>query len=413
MEQDRSGSRNGIASRVLSITRLAMILLLPGDFLVNSHDLAAWQRGYILGAMFAFTVVHFLHTRTKTERANLILCGIDFVIAVSFGFVFPYGYPYEVLLGIVGVTFMLETDNRRLIRGWYVLVSIVWLSVQSFDTLVYGKGQWIESLINFGFILFSSSVGYLIRYNQQARAQITHLYHQLGESHQAMQVVNQELNEYAKQVESLTVTRERNNIAREIHDTVGHTMTALIVQLQAARKLQDRDLALSSETLLRCEELARSALQEVRLSVRTLREDDAEPTTITEALRKLLADFSDMTGLQTKLHLQGDPTVVTISLQLTIYRIVQEALTNAKRHGNAATAIVSLQCGEREIRLEIGDDGEGLDEVVPGFGLINMRERVMEQGGTVHFSSERGKGFRVQIQFPLQQQSWRYGGQLA
>jgi signal transduction histidine kinase len=413
VEQQAWGSHNGMAAKVLGITRLAMFLLLPGDFLVGAKDLEPWQRGFILGAMFVFAMVHFLFTKAKTARANVILCAVDFVVAVAFGLVFPNGYPYEILIGIIGVTLMLETDNRRVMRAWFGTVSVVWLSVQLINTFVHGKGQWIESLINFGFILFCTLVGYLIRFNQKARAEITDLYKQLGESHQALQAANGELGDYAKQVERLTMTRERNTIAREIHDTVGHTMTALIVQLQAARKLQDRDLEQSRETLLRCEELARSALQEVRLSVRTLRDDEAVPTSITEALRKLLADFSDMTGLQTKLQLHGDPTGVTIALQLTIYRIVQESLTNAKRHGQAARAVVSLACSEQEVLLEIGDDGEGQDEVVPGFGLINMRERVQEQGGSVHFSSERGKGFRVQIRFPLQQQTWRYGGQLA
>lgn len=406
------GNRNGVAARVLGLTRLAMFLLLPGDFLIGSKDLEPWQRGFILGAMFVFTTVHFLYYKVKTERQNIILCGIDFVVAVAFGLVFPYGYPYEVLLGIIGVTLMLETDNRQVMRVWFVCVSVVWLSVQLINMTLYGHAEWIESLINFGFILFCTLVGYLIRFNQKARTEITDLYNQLGASHQALQAANAELGDYAKQVERLTMTRERNTIAREIHDTVGHTMTALIVQLQAARKLIDRDVDQSRETMVRCEELARSALQEVRLSVRTLREDEAVPTSITEALRKLLADFSDMTGLQTELHVQGDPAAVSISLQLTMYRIVQESLTNAKRHGKAKHAFVKLTCLEGEVHLEIGDDGEGQDEVVPGFGLINMRERVQEQGGSIHFSSERGRGFRVQIRFPLQQQTWRYGGQL-
>jgi signal transduction histidine kinase len=232
----------------------------------------------------------------------------------------------------------------------------------------------------------------------------------LDTSHSALQEAHEQLGSYARQVELLTATRERNHIAREIHDTVGHTMTSLLVQLQVARKLQAKDPSGSQEALLRCEELARSALQEMRLSVRTLQAEGESAVSLLDALRNLIADFSQLSEMETELQVQGLPSRVPTTLEPALYRIIQESLTNAKRHGQAASARVFLECTAEEVRLEIVDDGLGSGDFAPGFGLMQMRERVSEQGGNLSFSSEKGKGFAVRVSFPLQEQTWRYGG---
>lgn len=274
-----------------------------------------------------------------------------------------------------------------------------------------GSLDLIFNLICASFILHGCLVGALIRYLLQARTKIDEQYKELTASHQALQEAHEETRIYASQVESLTATRERNQIAREIHDTVGHTMTALLVQLQAARALQDHDPGQAAETIVLCEQLARSALQEVRLSVRALHDEGAVQSNLIDALKSLLAEFSNMTGLKTSLNVHGNPSVITSSLQPTIYRIIQESLTNAKRHGHADTAEVAIHCTEQQIEIDIQDNGEGSAEVVPGFGLINMRERVLEHSGSIQFISERGLGFHVRLLFPLQVKTWSFGGE--
>ena len=123
------------------------------------------------------------------------------------------------------------------------------------------------------FVIYGAFVGGLIRNFHSAKETISVQYGQLNESHEALQVAHGQLSEYAEQVEQMTVIRERNEIAREIHDTVGHKLTALIVQLQVAREMAERDAEKAKEVIAICEQLTRDSLHELRLSVRTLKDD--------------------------------------------------------------------------------------------------------------------------------------------
>ena len=401
-----------VTQNLLAMTRLFMLLLICGVYDMTP-GFAAWNYQFVLVAGLVFTGNHLW--MSLREQQYLWPLGIDFALATGFGLVFLNGGNlYLLLYGILWITLMLATDNKRIIRGAGVLTLLGMGGILTAKLVYHAEPiDWMGVVINLGFVVFSALVGSLIRHYQVSRQKIGQLYQELEGSHHALHEAHDQLSGYARQVEELTAIRERNQIAREIHDTVGHTMTALIVQLQAARKLQDRDPEKSRETLLRCEELARSALQEVRLSVRAIRDEEGPEQTVIDALRTLLSDFSEMSDMRTDLHLQGHPGVIGQSLQPALYRIVQESLTNAKRHGGAKNASVTLICGDEKVTLEICDDGTGAGEIAPGFGLINMRERVAEQGGTVQFSSQAGEGFCVSVTFPLQKQTWRFGGREA
>ena len=197
------------------------------------------------------------------------------------------------------------------------------------------------------FVIYGAFVGGLIRNFHSAKETISVQYGQLNESHEALQEAHGQLREYAEQVEQLTVIRERNEIAREIHDTVGHKMTALIVQLQVAREMAERDAEKAKEVITICEQLTRDSLHELRLSVRTLK-DDHRGMSFQEGLLELLDEFSAMTQMETRLSMDGDASTIPSSLQPTIKRVVQEGLTNAKKHGNARTCLVDISVREKE-----------------------------------------------------------------
>ena len=169
----------------------------------------------------------------------------------------------------------------------------------------------------------------------------------MNESHEALQEAHGQLSEYAEQVEQMTVIRERNEIAREIHDTVGHKLTALIVQLQVAREMAERDAEKAKEVITICEQLTRDSLHELRLSVRTLK-DDHLGMSFQEGLLELLDEFSAMTQMETRLSMDGDASTIPSSLQPTIKRVVQEGLTNAMKHGNARTCLVNIFVGKKK-----------------------------------------------------------------
>ncbi|SDN57871.1 sensor histidine kinase [Bacillus sp. OK048] len=390
--------------------RLIMLLLIGGSYIFTNEAITYWKIVFVIAVMLGYTLTHFLHFNKRTTKYYLLWTSIDFVVTIAFGIVFPSLTLYQINFGIIGITLLIFTNNRRIILIASLLFAIVWTYLWTLNYLHTGHFRFMDMLINLGFVLNSSFVGIMVGYLFKAREKIAEQYEKLVHSHSELEDTHNQLRSYAKQVEELTATSERNKIAREIHDTVGHTMTALIVQLQAARMLQQSDLKQAGDTLTRCEALARSALQEVRLSVRALRDEGGIHLTLTDTLRTLIKDFSDMTGMVTSLRIQGDLTRISTSLQPMIFRLIQEALTNAKRHGDASEAVVTLQTNDDQIDIMILDNGCGAAEVVPGFGLINMRERLQEHSGSIQFESVEGQGFRVQITIPIQTKTWTYGG---
>lgn len=173
------------------------------------------------------------------------------------------------------------------------------------------------------------------------------------------------------------------------------------------REWQKRDSRKAEETVGVCETLAREALDDIRLSVRTL-QTESDPSFI-ESLKQLTEDFYKNAGVTSELTVSGDPALVPLSLHPTVIRTVQEALTNAKRHGGATACSIQLACTTDSISLVMKDDGKGNPEAALGFGLLNMKKRATEHGGSIRFESETDQGFTVIAEFSLANKKWSFG----
>ncbi|MGZ3123131.1 sensor histidine kinase, partial [Bacillus subtilis] len=343
-----------------------------------------------------------------TKETNAIwFCLIDIAIGFSFGFIFPGTGLFIIMLCPVAVAFFLRGFPKRTAWSVLCLSSILFLTVLIRTYAMFGNEFVIDHLTSMTFVVFCGVVGKLIRKLLDAQDTAKQQFQELTESHLALSAAHQELHLYAKQVEELTAIYERNRMAREIHDTVGHKMTALLVQLQLLREWQKRDSQKADETVGVCETLAREALDDVRLSVRTLQTEN-DPSLI-ESLKQLTEDFCKNAGVTTEFAVSGDPAIIPLSLHPTLIRTVQEALTNAKRHGGAAACSIQLACTTDSISLVIKDDGKGNPEAALGFGLLNMKKRAAEHGGMIRFESERDQGFTVNAEFSLANKKWSFG----
>ncbi|WP_413360158.1 two-component system sensor histidine kinase LnrJ [Bacillus subtilis] len=343
-----------------------------------------------------------------TKETNAIwFCLIDIAIGFSFGFIFPGTGLFIIMLCPVAVAFFLRGFPKRTAWSVLCLSSILFLTVLIRTYAMFGNEFVIDHLTSMTFVVFCGVVGKLIRKLLDAQDTAKQQFQELTESHLALSSAHQELHLYAKQVEELTAIYERNRMAREIHDTVGHKMTALLVQLQLLREWQKRDSQKADETIGVCETLAREALDDVRLSVRTLQTEN-DPSLI-ESLKQLTEDFCKNAGVTTEFAVSGDPAIIPLSLHPTLIRTAQEALTNAKRHGGATACSIQLACTTDSISLVIKDDGKGNPEAALGFGLLNMKKRAAEHGGTIRFESERDQGFTVIAEFSLANKKWSFG----
>jgi len=217
-----------------------------------------------------------------------------------------------------------------------------------------------------------------------------------------------QLTAYAGQVAGLSAAAERNRLARDIHDSLGHHLTAITVQLEKAEAFRDRDPAAASQAVADARASARRALQEVRGSVRTLRGDEPMPP-----LSAMLAGLVAQAGAgepRVTLTVTGDETGVDASTRTVLFRAAQEALTNTRRHSDARRVSVSVTLNDREARLVVSDDGQGFDPSLReeltgqaaqgGLGLAGMRERAALAGGHAEIDSRPGAGTTVTVTVP-------------
>ena len=199
---------------------------------------------------------------------------------------------------------------------------------------------------------------------------------------------------------------ERARIARELHDVIAHAVSLMVVQASAERRLLGADQRRTADTLETIEHSGREALGELRRLLGVLRAHGRErlaPQPGLDALPELL-DEGRRGGHAVRLEVVGDPVRLPTGLDLTAYRIVQEGLTNARKHAPSAAVEVTVRWRPGELAIEVADDGPGARSNAngAGHGLIGMRERAALYGGCIHTESAAGGGFRVLARLPIE-----------
>jgi len=201
------------------------------------------------------------------------------------------------------------------------------------------------------------------------------------------------------------VADERARIARELHDAVAHGVTVMVVQAEAAEEVLSADPERARAPLRTIQSTGREALIELRRLLGILREEDAiaerAPRPGLANLDALVATMRQA-GLVVDVNVEGEPVRLPVGLDLSAYRIVQEALTNALKHAGPAHATVAVSYGDGMLGLEVSDDGAGPSQPNgSGHGLASMRERVALYGGELESGPRPGRGYRVRARLPL------------
>ena len=203
-------------------------------------------------------------------------------------------------------------------------------------------------------------------------------------------IANQRIRTYALKAEENGSLQERNRIAREIHDSLGHSLTALNLHLEMALKLSQIQPEKSREVLVEAKRLGSVALNDVRQSVSTLRSDPLQNQDLTTAIFKLADEFNRSNQIQPVCHLSLPPNLPQ-PISIGIYRIIQEALTNISKYAQASEVIIEIQTDSTDLKLRVVDNGCGFIPTnnTTGFGLQGMRERVLSLQGKLEIISDR------------------------
>lgn len=311
------------------------------------------------------------------------------LLAIGLLFLQPNAFAAPILFFILSAEVMVTLATRP---------ALLWILSFLVITYVFAAalGGWLEGLIftlpYAGGYLFFGTFGKALRDAQLARAESQRLL--------------EELRAAQSQLKELAVAEERNRLAREVHDSIGHRLTVAVVQLEGAQRLIPTDPERAGRMIGAMREQMKEALADLRRTVATLRTPLADDLPLEAALRRLAQSFQESTGLtvhlaQAPLPALGEPQ------RLALYRAAQEALTNAQRHAQARAVWLEVRAAGEAITLTAADDGRGFPPELNGggFGLHGLRERAAQLGGTVALEARPGGGALLRLTLPLAPQT--------
>ncbi|TKH34495.1 histidine kinase [Paenibacillus polymyxa] len=205
------------------------------------------------------------------------------------------------------------------------------------------------------------------------------------------------LEQYLSQIEQITLLEERDRLSKDLHDTMGHSYTSIIMGLEILRtELATKDGEQKIDSLL---QLARNSMEEVRAYLHQI-DSPQESLPLTVTLQQLAEEFQKHAKVNVRTRIIGEEYIVSKQAKMTLYRCLQESLTNAVRHGQSTEIIVSLHFEPQQTRLDVQDNGRGVEEWKDGFGLTAMKERATQLQGRVTVYSEKGEGTFISCVLP-------------
>lgn len=290
--------------------------------------------------------------------------------------------------------------------GYFIDKKNRWWIITSFVLLVPLAGLAVPGNPKSGILLAAMqnllmlALGYIFRRMMDIHNKMTRLLKENKRQYQLIQKQNQMLVNYANQVEQITLLEERNRMARELHDTVGHTYTSIIMGMDAVNYLIESAPEKAREKLEVLLNVARHGLAEVRRNIHEIAPEGQE-LPLSQHIARITNEFSLHTGTKVSINTEGEVRDTVLPVKMAIIRCIQESLTNALRHGQAKRINVRLRYNPEDIILSIEDDGLGTDQITPGFGLTSMRERLEALHGALEVWSEKGKGVRITCVIPV------------
>jgi signal transduction histidine kinase len=306
---------------------------------------------------------------TVPESLVLVIFPFVFVALMLVAWRYKWQYVLLVILGIAGLNF-----------------GMIWSFAEPGGPPFVG-GLTIALIQTIIFLAVGFSISYLMS--------------RLNRQQQSLAEANIRLTHHASTLEHLATSRERNRVARELHDTLAHTLSALSVQLEAVKAYWDIDPQKARSTLEGSLQAAHSGLGETRRALQALRASPLDDLGLSLAVRTMVEDTAARANLALNLSIADELPSLSPDVEQCIYRVAQEAVTNVAKHANAKTLTVILESTGEKLTLTVRDDGLGFDadkkDKTNNYGLEGMRERAQLAGGELTVTSKPGEGTTVKL----------------
>ncbi|HEX6475630.1 MAG TPA: sensor histidine kinase [Acidimicrobiales bacterium] len=375
-----------VVAVVLAAITVPLLATLGHDV---SHHLPLWA-----AALLGLAASLPLAVRRRRPLAVLAVVGAAFTVAGAFGQSFGPG----PMIALAMYTVATQYDRRRSLEA-LVLTEVALVAALVGAELAFGKGDTVSPVV--------AAAGWFVGDSVRARRAYT-----AGLAEQAAQRQREEVERAHR-----SVVEERVRIARELHDVVAHSLSVISIQAGMGRHVLDTDPEETRHALASVETTSRGALGELRRVVALLRQADQLSPALAPApglddLGRLVEQVG-AAGVPVELDLPGEPVSLPQGVELSVYRIVQEALTNVVKHAGPARARVAISVAVDAVDVEVVDDGRGpevplsegngarTDSQPQHHGIIGMRERVALYGGSLTVGGSPNGGFRVAAHLPL------------
>lgn len=389
----------GETKRPVIFTLLFWIVLLAGLTVAPFDPDGQWRRfswiPFTLSTATLVVIWQALPWDPQASRRRKLLVPAFIAAALLFGYasIFLWGlalYP----IAVANAVFVFGI--RRGIAFAIITLLPAWVSVYAFDPSNVGiLGATFMTALVVPMAIFMIGICKLVIDLERSRETTQALLRDL-------EVANAELRRQAERVKALAIAEERARVAREVHDSLGHHLTAINLQLQNAERFAPQDPERARQKVREARESTLTALAEVRRSVRALKPPALDEQSGVAALAALVRSF-DGAGPEVRFRLAGEERQLPEAVEIALYRALQEGLTNAAKHANARNVDVRLTFESDVARLTIADDGEGVADgaVGGGFGLSALRERVEMLGGTMTAGNRPAGGFILEALLPV------------
>ena len=346
------------------------------------------------------------------------VCKVCLELGIGFCICFVTGFSYTGVILLILADVMRYFPRSKWRFPFAVIISMCYLLVDYNLVSVYRNITPLEiyleyfqkdvrflllgiknALNSLNMLLFLVYMIMLMRIQLSEKERILHLNETLNHTNEELRQANMRLEEYAKESEKAAETRERNRLAREIHDTLGHSFVGIITGIEACAALMDVAPDATKVQLMAIAEVARQGMTDVRRSVKALRPDALEKLDLEKALTQMITEIKTATSAEILYQCTAKLNYFNTDEEDIIYRIIQESITNSIRHGKAKRIEISIDREYNILNILIKDNGIGCSDIQKGFGLHHMDERLGMLGGSLQYNGENG--FTVKAQIPI------------
>jgi len=379
---------------VLTSGNLAFVIVVAASYLsaatalvYTRRNVPGWEVLVLLAAATAYLLVGTYGFSLCRQSNRPGAAAIYFVVQLLLAAVLIKLRGHAGELGLILLPLAGQSALVLRLRWMITVCTLIYLVLAMPLILV---NRWIDALAIA--MIYGTGIVFVVVFTRIAASE--------REARASLGEANRLLLENAAQVEELAVTKERNRLAREIHDSLGHYLTVVNVQIGAAQAIFDQDNKRALDHLSKAQTLTQEGLAEVRRSVAALRASPTESRPLPEALTRLAAQWKG-TGMAVDFLVSGAVRSLSLQADLTLYRSAQEALTNVSKHAHASKVKVRLTYHEsKKVLLLVEDNGVGSNGSDSGFGLLGVRERAQQRNGQVRINTAQGKGFTIEVELP-------------